>query len=296
MPELPEVETVARTLAPHIVGKKICAIHVLNDKTWQGEILAQSLVSAGSVPYICSTSRRGKLLLINLKYLQEHNSSIEEQSQQTIKKQSQQIFAIAFHLKMTGQVFTYSQGTMPNKHTRLIIDLEDGTRMFFNDVRKFGYARALSEESLKNWDFWQKLGPDPFEINAKEFAAIFYGRGGTIKSLILNQQLVSGIGNIYTDEGLFSAKIHPQRRASDMSVVELEKLHRCMVDVLEESIRFCGSSIRDYRTANGDVGSFQNKFYVYNRAGQPCKVCNTLISRITVAGRTTSFCPCCQIL
>ena len=317
MPELPEIETVARTLAPHVMGKKICAIHVLNDKTWQGDISPEDVANSHKKPIIYSTSRRGKLLLVNLEYPQENNVCLDQYVSQksrhtnrqesiiqtnpydnmhTNQHENTQIFALAFHLKMTGRVFPYPQGTAPTKHTRLIIDLEDGTRIFFDDVRKFGYVRALNKESIAHWDFWQKLGPDPFEITSKEFASLLCGKSGTIKSLILNQQIVSGIGNIYADEGLFRAKIHPQQRARDLSPLALEKLHGCMVDVLEESIKFCGSSIRDYRTANGDVGSFQNKFYVYNRAGQQCKVCDTMISKITVAGRTTNFCPCCQPL
>ena len=359
MPELPEVETVARTLAPHVVGKKICAIHVLNSKTWQGDILPASVVSSCKNPLICSTGRRGKLLLVNLGYPQEVSAYLDRDDKQVssnrqdnfmhagqygnehgnkqdseqdnahintqktkeeknkramrvnehagtqenkyvskldAQQENTQIFALAFHLKMTGRVFPYPKGTAPTKHTRLIIDLEDGTRIFFDDVRKFGYVRALSKESLVLWDFWQKLGPDPFEMTSKEFASLLSGRSGNIKSLILNQQLVSGIGNIYADEGLFRAKIHPQQRTRDLSAIELEKLHGCMVDVLEESIKFCGSSIRDYRTANGDVGSFQNKFYVYNRAGEQCKNCDTIISKVTVAGRTTNFCSCCQPL
>ncbi len=285
MPELPEVETVARTLAPHVVNKKITAVEVLNPKTWQGEISPQDFLRMGTAR-INKTGRKGKLLLLYLSYAIEDGDN--EQSKHDLP------FALAFHLKMTGRVFPYPKNTEPTKHTRVFFELDDGNRIFFEDVRKFGYIRVLTKANIQTWDFWKNLAKDPFEMSTEEFIQTFKNKKTPIKSLLLNQKHIAGIGNIYADEALFLAKIHPQTLASSLDIHALGLLFEKIIAVLEESIRFCGSSIKDYRTANGDVGSFQNKFYAYGRDGQACRLCQTSMEKISVGGRGTVFCPSCQ--
>lgn len=277
MPELPEVETVARTLAPEVVGKKLLSVDVYNAKSWQDELSADSISTVQ--PEILDVGRRGKLLLI---YTEPFFLC------------GRQVFGLAFHLKMTGRLFYYDAFKEIEKHTRIVLNLEKGQSVVFDDARKFGYCRFFTDKSDENWEFWKKLAKDPLEMTAEEFASAVKGRNAGIKSLLLQQDIVSGIGNIYADEALFQAKILPCRKASALSMQELFLLHQSLAAVLEESIAFCGSSIKDYRTAKGDVGSFQNKFNVYGREGQRCRVCSASLLKKIVAGRTTVFCPCCQ--
>lgn len=277
MPELPEVETVARTLAPDISGKKLCALSCLNASSWADELSYDCL--AAIQPRIRKVGRKGKLLLIFFEpFLYAGN----------------EILALAFHLKMSGRLFYYPGSKVSEKHTRIILHLENEELVFFDDVRKFGYCRFLTDKSAENWDFWKKLAKDPLEMSAGEFSAAVSGRKASIKSVLLQQDIVSGIGNIYADEALFQAKIAPHRKAVALSAEEILRLYQSIRSVLEESIQFCGSSIKDYRTARGDVGSFQNKFNVYGREGAHCFSCNTLLEKEIIAGRTTIFCPDCQ--
>lgn len=271
MPELPEVETIVRTLLPMVLGKKICAVQVLNPGSVDGgENLA--LLVGGSIVGI---RRRGKLLLADVDGVAP-------------------LIGFAVHLKMTGRLFVYPQNTSSGPHTRVILDLDDGQRLFFDDARKFGYVRALSEIGFRNWSFWNKLGPEPLELPPAAFVNLFTGRRAAMKGLLLDQQILAGVGNIYADESLFRAGIHPRTKAVDLSCAQLEALCGHLKAVLEESIRDCGSSIKDYRTARGDAGAFQNKFRVYGRGGKPCITCGSALASQTIAGRTTIFCPHCQ--
>jgi len=203
---------------------------------------------------------------------------------------------LGVHLKMTGRLFVYGPEVAPNAHTRVVFGLDDGNRLFFDDARKFGYVRALSGADLATWDFWRSLGPEPLEIAAPDFVALFRGRRGRIKALLLDQTVIAGIGNIYADESLFRASIRPDAQAGELSPDRLRVLHGHLVDVLRESIAECGSSIRDYRDAHGDAGAFQNRFRVYGRTGQPCVACGRTLTTGKVAGRTTVFCEHCQKL
>ncbi len=281
MPELPEVETVARTLAPDILGKRIINFSCLNEKSWQDDIAYTFFKE--QTPCIKKVGRRGKLLLLyfdETEYTPEYDNEI--------------IYGLAFHLKMSGRLFYYPALKEVEKHTRLILHLEDNSCVFFDDIRKFGYARFFTNKSKEKWSFWEKLAKDPLELTSEEFVSLLLGKNASIKSLLLQQDIISGIGNIYADEALFQAKILPYRQANTITKEELILLHSCLVAVLEESIAFCGSSIKDYRTAKGDVGSFQNKFNVYGRLGEKCFLCQHTLEKKKVAGRTTIFCPYCQ--
>lgn len=277
MPELPEVETVARTLAPDIAGKKICALSCLNTSSWADEISYDCL--AAFQPRIQRTGRKGKLLLLYF---------------EPFMYAGYEISALAFHLKMSGRLFYYFFPKEPEKHTRIILHFENDETVFFDDARKFGYCRFLTDKSAENWDFWKKLAKDPLEMTAQEFSEAVAGRNASIKSVLLQQDIVSGIGNIYADEALFAGRIAPHRKSASLTKEEIYCLYFSVRAVLEESIKFCVSSIKDYRTARGDVGSFQNKFKVYGREGELCFSCQTVLKKEIIAGRTTIFCPHCQ--
>lgn len=272
MPELPEVETIARTLQPQILERRIERAILFNPGTLQGEIGLE--VARGCV--VSGVGRRGKLLLLRF------------------TPAAEPVESLAFHLKMTGRLLVHALDTPPGPHTRAIFDLDDGKRLFFDDCRKFGYIRIMTRESAAAWPFWCNLGPEPLEIGAPDFVALFAGRRGQIKALLLDQTVIAGIGNIYADESLFRAGIAPASPADGLSGERLQRLHAALREVLLESIAACGSSIRDYRTAHGDVGAFQNRFRVYGRSGKPCVNCGAKLNSSRVAGRTTVFCPRCQ--
>lgn len=277
MPELPEVETIARTLAPHVRGRRVTGHCLLNPGTLQGDV-PLSILTGGT---FAAPGRRGKLLLLPL-----HVADADDGPDAVI--------GVGIHLKMSGRLFVYLAGTEPGPHTRLIFDLDDGSRLFFDDARKFGYARVLTPAVLAAWPFWTRLGPEPLEIDAAAFAARFAARAAAIKALLLDQTVLAGCGNIYADESLFRAGIRPETRASTLSPERLHGLHAALQEVLRESIAACGSSIRDYRTARGDAGAFQNSFRVYGRSGERCLACGAKLRACKVAGRATVYCPRCQ--
>ncbi len=299
MPELPEVETIARTLEPLIAGSRIDAVSLRLPRALDGS-------GSGSLPLelmlgriISKVRRRGKLVLICFEPLANQTTDTPHM--------------LAVHLKMTGRLFVYDADYMPQKHTRLVLDLTRlemqeaqskenvqnlskarQKQLFFDDARTFGYVRLVSPASLPTWPFWQGLGLEPLEYAPEYLAQEYRGKKAGIKSLLLNQSLVVGIGNIYADEALFRAGIAPQRKADSLSLVALTKLMQAVQEVLRLSIEQCGSSIRDYRNAHGDAGSFQNTFSVYGRSGESCKACGHALITAKVAGRTTVYCGQCQ--
>ena len=281
MPELPEVETIARTLAPQVTGRVIKAVHVFLPKTLAAGSELLPVISPGA--RMTGVRRRAKLLLVDI----AAPGNVEP------------AYVLAFHLKMTGRLFVHPAGTPPGKHTRIVFDLasdegRNAARLFFDDVRTFGYCRLMRLADLDAWPFWRKLGPEPLPLTAHDFISALRGRGVTIKALLLDQTVIAGIGNIYADEACFRSGIRPDARAAQISEEGLATLLANIRDVLNESITECGSSIRDYRDANGDAGAFQNLFRVYGRGGQPCLACGLLLEKATVAGRTTAYCPYCQ--
>ncbi len=282
MPELPEVETIARTLEPLIQGARIDATHIFLPRTVDssgGGSLDLALLHGREISHV---GRRGKLALIQLV---------------PITGLPQEAHMLAVHLKMTGRLFVYDARYPAQKHTRLSLDLNfqgQKKQLFFDDARTFGYVRLVSPASLAVWPFWQGLGLEPLEHDAKQLAQCYMGKKAGIKGLLLNQSLVVGVGNIYADEALFQAGIAPERKAHTLNLETLTKLMQAVQAVLRLSIEQCGSSIRDYRDAHGDAGSFQNTFMVYGRSAMACKACACELVTKRVAGRTTVFCAKCQ--
>lgn len=282
MPELPEVETIARTLAPQICGRRISAVRILHPKVMEaGSALLPRLTGA----LIESVFRRGKLLLLEVRQAPAATSPEEP-------------LYLAFHLKMTGRFFVHPKNTVPQKHTRLILDLDNGGRLFFDDMRTFGYCRAMLAGELPQWPFWTALGPEPLDGEVEALAAYlkaaFAGRRGAVKALLLNQSVLAGIGNIYADESLFRAGVHPAKQAADITPDQALALAKALRDILLLAIEQCGSSIRDYRDALGNAGAFQNSFAVYGRKGGDCVVCGKALLSARIGGRSTVFCANCQ--
>ena len=285
MPELPEVETVARTLRPHVQGCVIAGACLLRDSSLHPLSLRPEDLQGCT---ITNVGRRGKLLLLELDAAQAVSPRVRGATG----------LRLAVHLRMTGRLMTYPLGTPPGTHTRCVFDLKDAQgqqrRLFFDDVRAFGLLLAGTPQTMQQWSFWRELGPEPLELTEAAFSARLDGKNAAIKAVLLDQKVVAGVGNIYADESLFAAGIDPRRKAASLTAAQRSKLLTCLKDVLLLSISQCGSSIRDYRDANGNVGAFQNSFAVYGRSGQACRACGRALEKIKVAGRATVYCPHCQ--
>ncbi len=269
MPELPEVETLLRQLSKTVEGSRIesIAVHdprVLNvssavfKKRLEGECLTR-ITRRGK--YLCFPTESGKQLW--------------------------------FHLGMTGRLLLAPECKLPHTHVEIAFK-GIKNRLFFSDPRRFGRVIFHEGDSAKLPEGIRLTAPDPFQVTPEAFAGSFRNRKAPIKSLLLNQRLVSGVGNIYADESLFRAGIHPKRKASALSRARLMKLHRFVCVTLEEAIHCGGSSVDDYRHLDGQKGGFQNRHQVYGRGGRPCPVCQKEIRVIRLAGRSSHYCPVCQ--
>lgn len=300
MPELPEVETIVRTLTPQICGKNILSATVLLPKAVQYGLERIPLLCGSR---ILAAGRRAKLLIISLGLQAEQKKELPQHRSpgpalpQGLREGD---LLLVFHLKMTGSFFVHPKNAAPLAHTRIAFDLGDAGSLFFDDTRTFGYCRIMLAEELPQWPFWAALGPEPLGIPpgelAAHFAKSFAGRKSSIKSALLDQGMVAGIGNIYADESLFKAGIDPRSKAGALPREKLAALAESLQAVLLQSIRECGSSIRDYRDALGNAGAFQNSFTVYGRKGEACRLCGRALEGCKLSGRATVLCPYCQKL
>ena len=262
MPELPEVETVVRSIAP-LAGKRMLSAEFRNLR-----------VLRGGDPDHMAARLQGRRLLTIQRYGKFIVCTIEGGGH------------LMVHLGMTGRLIL---GGAPGKHTHAIFTFEDGVLMF-DDSRQFGCIEYSEEFPHRV----ARLGPEPLEVGFEEFAAAMKGRKTSIKALLLNQQFVRGVGNIYADESLFRAGIHPEARAGRLRKERVRGLYDAIRAVLTEAIAAGGSSISDYVDAEGRKGFFQISHRVYQRTGEPCVVCGTPVRRILVAQRSSHFCPRCQ--
>jgi formamidopyrimidine-DNA glycosylase len=267
MPELPEVETIARGLHAQVAGRRIT----------DARLLTPGVLKAGnpaSLPgqAVTHVSRRAKLLRLHL-----DGGNI-----------------LAFHLKMTGRVWLAESGQALPRHTHLVCGLDGGDRIVFEDTRRFGYCGIFSPQDLARWDFYTGLGPEPLDTPAEELAERIGSRYAGVKSLLLNQTVLAGIGNIYADESLFAARIHPASTAANIPPARLLNLCTELQRILLEAIAAGGSTISDYRNAYGKSGIFQDSFQVYGKKGEPCPACGRPLRAEKIAGRTSTHCPRCQ--
>ena len=270
MPELPEVETIASGLRRKAVGLKIARIELFLPKLLRGDPAELGKYEGKEITDI---RRRGKMLLFACGT--GHH--------------------LLFHLKMTGGFRWARAGTAPDAHTRLRIAFRDSGRdLMFSDVRKFAFLRCLTTETPLECPELRRLGPEPLTCASGDFAARLAGRKGRLKSLLLDQEFLAGIGNIYADEILFEARFHPLTPASSLAGRDVARLQAAVSGVLARAIAAGGSSVRNYRTADGANGLFQNEHHVYGRAGEPCPRCGGKIRRLVIGGRSSHFCPRCQ--
>jgi formamidopyrimidine-DNA glycosylase len=279
MPELPEVETIRRGLEKYVVGQQIADINILSSKQFFGD--PKIVIGAE----IIGVRRFGKGLIIDLS----------------------NDFSIAIHVKMTGNLF-YDAGPVrrspdahANKHTRVIFKLKSknskswDSYLYYNDIRKFGWIRVVETKKVMDLPFFKSLGPEPLrDLDLPLFRDILSSTTAPIKSVLMDQHKISGIGNIYANEALFLAKIYPLRLASSLHQGEARRLLGAIEEVLRKSITIGGASMANYVNLFGKKGAYQENFLVYKREGEKCSFCKNLIEKIKIGGRGTFYCPKCQ--
>ena len=274
MPELPEVETYVRELEPLLRGRRITRAAV----TWPRTIAAPTatmFVDQIADQRFSDFSRRGKYMLLGL------------ESGDTL----------IVHLRMTGKLLVMAGDAPVDKHTHVVLDLDNGQRVHYNDTRKFGRMWLVTNPET----VLRKLGPEPLSeaFSPAQLGAALAGRSAAVKALLLNQEIIAGVGNIYADEALFAAGIAPLRAGGDLSEAEVTALHDAVRRVLAAGIAargssLGGSSLQNYLRPSGEQGGFQEQHQVFRRTGEPCRTCGQPIERIIVAQRSTHYCPHCQ--
>jgi len=270
MPELPEVETIAAGLRAAIIGLKIREARCRLPKLLRATRPADLEALAGT--RISSVRRRGKVLIVEA-----------------------ETRALLFHLKMTGQFLWVRPDSPSDKHTHFVLVFDDAAKeLRFRDVRKFGFLRCVPCGEVDLCDEVGRLGPEPLEITPEEFDARLASRKGRLKSVLLDQRVLAGVGNIYADESLHAAGLHPLTTVNRLNAAEKRRLWTALRRILKAAIAAGGSSIRDYRGVGGEIGGFQTRHKVYGRAGETCRRCGGTIRRIVVGGRATFYCPKCQ--
>jgi formamidopyrimidine-DNA glycosylase len=291
MPELPEVETIRQDLRKKILNKKIVQVEVRHHKSVMHE--NTKFVQALTGNAIKEIDRRGKLMIFRLKH-----GGLD----------------VLVHLKMTGQLIYEKEvgkrvdlvagghklsasdiENLPNEHTRIVFVFNDGSELFFNDLRLFGYMKLAEDAAVQK--ALKKFGPEPLtnDFTFAYFLSLFKKRKNTnLKALLLNQELIAGLGNIYVDEACWCAGIKPMRRVGSISPAQQQKLFTCIPKILKEALKHRGTTFRNFLDSSGRKGNYTDFLKVYDRDGEPCKRCKTIIKKTRAAGRGTHYCPGCQ--
>jgi formamidopyrimidine-DNA glycosylase len=272
VPELPEVETIRRRLEPLLSGKKIVRVEI-NDPRLTRPVPANELAAGLSGERIEVLDRRGKYLLVRL----------------------ESGLTLVIHLRMTGSLRHRRAGAEQVAHERARLELDDGSELAYRDVRRFGTWHLLAPDELEEY-LNARVGPEPLapEFTPELLGERLAGRRAPLKAALLDQRTLAGLGNIYVDEALWRARLHPARPAASLGKPALVRLHDAIRKTLEIGIARQGSTLRDYALPDGESGSMQAEFRVYGREGKPCERCGTAISKTRIAGRGTWFCPRCQ--
>jgi len=273
MPEMPEVEIIRRYLDTQVAGKTIMNLDIRLPRMikWPNVEGFRALVTGRTIK---GMNRRGKYLLMEL----DNDSKV------------------VFHLRMTGRLVYEPTGDTSDHHARVIFHLQDGASLVYGDTRTLGTIHGLKPQELGMLKGLAEMGPEPLspEFTAEYLYQTACSRKVAIKSFLLNQKYIGGIGNIYADEALFLAGIHPLRSANSLTQAECGKLWVSVNKVIADGIADGGTTFRDYQNGEGGKGSHQEHLYVYGRKGEQCRNCGTPVERITVGGRGTHFCPNCQ--
>jgi len=285
MPELPEVETIRRDLASRIVKDKVTQVEIRDTKTVKNTAGSfRTLVVGKKVEDI---DRKGKLLALELdsgQYILVH-----------LKMTGQLIWKSKHKIVAGGHSFSDSACNFSERFTRLVLTFSSGGKLYFNDMRRFGYVKVVTKEE-KEKVFANNFGPEPLtkEFTPEAFGKLFAKRTTNIKALLLNQKLIAGLGNIYVDETLFAAGIRPTRRANTITKPEIAKLYLEINRIIALAIKHRGTTFYSFVDCEGEKGSFVHLLKVYDRAGEKCAKCGGMVAKTRVAGRGTHYCPKCQ--
>jgi formamidopyrimidine-DNA glycosylase len=274
MPELPEVETIRRQLAPHLTGRTIQRMEVL-DARWSEPAAPTEVADAIEGRKVVDVGRRGKYFDVEL----------EDEVH------------LVVHLRMTGNLLLVPAGDEEDRpYARVRFELDDGSRLLFTDPRRFGTGIVLLGDEARDAYFGERLGVEPLgpDFTPEALRALAKGRRSPVKAFLLSQERIAGVGNIYADEALFRARIHPLRPVGTLRRPQIEALREAVVESLELGIDSRGASIDDFRHTDGARGSFQDRFLVHRREGEPCPRCGTTVVKMRAAGRGTYVCPRCQ--
>jgi formamidopyrimidine-DNA glycosylase len=294
MPELPEVETTVRDLKPHLIGHAIIRASVHWDRTIAHPDTRTFLRDiAGQT--ISDITRRGKFLVFHLKErpAKGRRQAAEPRNDDYLPERTHDLTKyLLVHLRMTGGFAFHHPRERRDKHVHVALRLDDGRELRFRDPRKFGRMWLVDDPEVVTG----KLGPEPFGISFKEFLERIRQRKGRLKPLLLNQAFLAGVGNIYADEALWYARLHPLREVSELRDAEANGLYRSIRRVLKKAIGAGGTSFdQNYRRINGMSGEFEENLRVVGRAGEPCNRCGTPIVKTVVGQRGTYYCPHCQV-
>jgi len=273
MPELPEVETVRSTLEPRLVGRRFDEVEIADSRLTR-PIDPAEVAAELTGERVAAVARRGKYLIVRF----------------------ESGLVLLIHLRMTGSlVHTTNGAAVSDPHSRAVVKLDDGSDVTYRDVRRFGTWLVLAEDELDPY-LSERLGLEPLDpgFTSRDLAARLEGRKTPVKAALLDQRTLAGVGNIYADEALWRARIHPRRPAGELDPAEIRALHRSIRRALEAGIERQGATLRDYRTPDGGSGRMQHEFKVYGREGEPCTRCRAPIEKTRLGGRGTWFCPACQ--
>lgn len=283
MPELPEVETIRRGLSEAILNKKITSLEVKKDRIVKND--TNYFIDVLKDNHILSIDRIGKLLIFSL-------SDKENFLLVHLKMTGQLIYSKAGDIIAGGHNLAFSEG-LPNKYSHIIFYFADGSNLFFNDLRQFGYMELVKDKDKVLKKFGIEPGKNDFTLTA--FTDIFKNRKISVKQVLLNQQLISGIGNIYADEICFRARIMPSRPANKLSRDDIKALYRASQYIIKKAVEKRGTTFSDYRDSSGKKGNFVKYLKVYGRGGKKCLRCRQVfIKKVKLGGRGTHFCPNCQ--
>ena len=272
MPELPEVETVCRSLRPHLLGRTIRKVRVLEPRLRVP--VNQKRLRALAGERVVSITRVAKYILLNL------SSDL----------------VWLFHLGMSGKLICVAPGTARRKHDHIIVDLDDGVELRYHDPRRFGLSLVSEQEALRDLPQLRRVGLDPFDARLTGDYLFGFTRRSErrIRDLLLDQQIVAGLGNIYANEILALTGVKPTARAHRLTRAQVRSIAETIPKLLGDAIRWCGTSFSDYRDADDKSGEFQNHLRVYDRNGERCRICPSVIKRVALGNRSAFYCPTCQ--
>jgi len=294
MPELPEVETIARGLHSRVTGDVIETVW-LGSKPEPLKSPAAEIAAALELRRISGVRRVGKHIVFDLELNGVAHAAVRRRLGQALKgkkkagggaRSTKGMAQWIVHLGMSGRMLVCEPDAEIAKHTHAVVKLASGRELRFVDPRRFGRLSVAYG--------FEAEGVEPLEVQLEQFVSLFRGRKTPIKSALLNQKLLRGVGNIYADESLFRAGVRPRRRAASLTKEELRRLYLAVREVLKEAIALGGSSVSNYVDADGEEGFFQLQHRVYGREGEPCLVCESSIKRVVIAGRSSHYCPKCQ--